>query len=619
MLLSQIKYDQQVSFEASTIENWTIAQDLSEVFPIRSNTILYKTKTGLGATYNEITADKNSIIVMPYISIIKNKHKQHQEKNHNTIAVYGEISIEVIKDYLQDKNGNKKLLTTPKGLSKIIRAFNQVLPSVDYKKNYFLLIDECHKLIQDSRYRTDMIESMDIFFEFTHKAMVSATPIPPSDPRFRKQNFKNVRVYPAYTDKRNIQLIQTDSIINSLKKHIETTQSECYCIFFNSVSGIKALIKQLGIKDDYNILCSDESVKKLSVANEYNAYSSVCEPAPTGFYKKFNFFTSSFFNGLDIKLPVQPDLILVTDNNIPHTILDPFTDVLQIMGRFRINHLGATHINQITKLTYPLTEEEAKQRLITSKAIYDDIDALKKAKLDSISDSIFEQALKAIKPYHDLLDKHGNYSHFLGDNYLNDIRVSQYYKSPAHLKTAYLSSDLFTFEEDIDPYTKSEIVKLRNKSVTSSRELIEDIAVTLFELQEHYEGLEMYYSERKILKGLFPLVVEAFDRLGFQFLRDIEFKIQYIKRELIRLDAEEQRNSFPFISMIYQEFQLNKPYDVAEIKTKLQQIAFMLGYKNTLKGSDIKYYYRVKEHTQHLNYHSSRAVILLERKFNDIK
>lgn len=39
-------------------------QYLTEVLPmIPANTILYKTLTGLGATYGELKADRNSIII----------------------------------------------------------------------------------------------------------------------------------------------------------------------------------------------------------------------------------------------------------------------------------------------------------------------------------------------------------------------------------------------------------------------------------------------------------------------------------------------------------------------------------------------------------------------------
>ena len=49
-------------------------QYLTEVLPeIPTNTILYKKLTGLGATYGEITAKRNSIIIEPNVPVIIGK------------------------------------------------------------------------------------------------------------------------------------------------------------------------------------------------------------------------------------------------------------------------------------------------------------------------------------------------------------------------------------------------------------------------------------------------------------------------------------------------------------------------------------------------------------------
>lgn len=49
-------------------------QYLTEVLPeIPTNTILYKKLTGLGATYGELKADRDSIILEPNVPVIKGK------------------------------------------------------------------------------------------------------------------------------------------------------------------------------------------------------------------------------------------------------------------------------------------------------------------------------------------------------------------------------------------------------------------------------------------------------------------------------------------------------------------------------------------------------------------
>ena len=65
-------------------------------------------------------------------------------------------------------------------------------------EDYFLLFDECEKAIQDVGYRGDIYLPVEDFFRFRNKAMVSATPIVPSDPRFAEQGFEMLRIVPTY-------------------------------------------------------------------------------------------------------------------------------------------------------------------------------------------------------------------------------------------------------------------------------------------------------------------------------------------------------------------------------------------------------------------------------------
>ena len=64
-------------------------QYLTEVLPeIPTNTILYKKLTGLGATYGEITAKRNSIIIEPNVPVIIGKCNDPKHKDDNLFGVY---------------------------------------------------------------------------------------------------------------------------------------------------------------------------------------------------------------------------------------------------------------------------------------------------------------------------------------------------------------------------------------------------------------------------------------------------------------------------------------------------------------------------------------------------
>ena len=89
-----------------------------------------------------------------------------------------------------------KILTTPESFPKVQDAFETM--EMDIRYECFLLLDECHKIVKDVDYRKNIILPMDFFFECENKALVSATPINFTDPRFEEQKFQTITVNPTF-------------------------------------------------------------------------------------------------------------------------------------------------------------------------------------------------------------------------------------------------------------------------------------------------------------------------------------------------------------------------------------------------------------------------------------
>ena len=104
-------------------------QHLSEVLPlIPSNTILCKTLTGIGATYGELRAARNSIIIEPNRPVIYGKCHDSKHKDDNLFGVYEGVYIQDVFNYItksQDRNKKIKILTTPESFYKVRMAFEQ--------------------------------------------------------------------------------------------------------------------------------------------------------------------------------------------------------------------------------------------------------------------------------------------------------------------------------------------------------------------------------------------------------------------------------------------------------------------------------------------------------------
>ena len=172
-------------------------QYLTDVLPtIPTNTILYKKLTGLGATYGEIKANRNSVIIEPNKPVIIGKCNDPKHNDDNLFGVHDNIYVDNIVRYMtrSQKYGKYiKILTTPESFFKVRDAFEEM--DMNIRFDSFLLFDECHKVIKDSGFREYVSLPMDLFFECEHKALVSATPLEFTDPRF--ENFKIIEIVPT--------------------------------------------------------------------------------------------------------------------------------------------------------------------------------------------------------------------------------------------------------------------------------------------------------------------------------------------------------------------------------------------------------------------------------------
>ena len=245
---------------------------LTEVLPmIPTNTIiLYKKLTGLGATYGELKAKRNSIIIEPNKPVISGKCKDPKHKDDNLFGVFEGVYTDNIIAYIERSIKQKKhfkILTTPESFYKVQEAFDEM--EIDIRFNCFLLFDECHKIIKDVDFRSDIALPMDFFFECRQKALVSATPIEFTDPRFEEQNFQTITIVPTFDYAKEINLHATNNLLQSAKEMLGRTE-KCF-IFCNSTDTIYALMQQLGLLDESAVFCSDKSVGKLKDLKFNNA------------------------------------------------------------------------------------------------------------------------------------------------------------------------------------------------------------------------------------------------------------------------------------------------------------------------------------------------------------
>lgn len=566
---------------------------------IPTNVILDKTLTGVGATYCEIHAKRNSIIIEPNVPVIQCKLDNEEMPLE---GVYSEVRPMSLRKYLTREDiPYKKILTTPESFYKI-RNEAESLGIDIYGEDWFCLFDECEKITQDHDYRNAISQPIYDFFRFKNKAMVSATPLTPTHPKLYEQGFIRLKLTPIFDYKKDLTLIVTNSFNTTLKSKLEElSDSPCVCIFMNKTDCINAIIEQYNISD-YKVFCSEKSVKKLRERGISNVFSEINYPLA-----KYNFFTCRFYSGLDITvLPILPDIIMLTDLRVAaYTMIDPLTEAIQIQGRFRGNGANGNTYNSLTHISTinPNMRVKSNAELAIELSQFADNYTNLKVLLDQTEDKIRKQAiakdLKSLR-YSALIDESGEINPFAVDNLYNEERVKSHYLSSEALYKAYEVSEHFNIHLIENLYTVGEDDVLRisqtKKDIAKRKEIVnalEHIRLDLSNKRISKESAKAYIDVLKQIDET-AYILPIYWKIGHKGCEDCNYlKTSLDKAVAIYDEKEAQRRRFmpDILNAIYQEFPLGIYISKEDIKSRLKRIYTQFGIKHKVIQSTIEDYY----------------------------
>lgn len=567
----------------STNEWLTDALERQGYKNIPSNVILDKTLTGLGATHTELHSNRNSIIIEPNVPVIIEKTKD----NPDWLAVWEKCTPSKVEKYLQSVRKHKKLICTPESFSKIRKAANKL--NLNIYSDYFCLMDECEKFIQDVDYRKRITQPIYDFFQFQQKALVSATPLEMRHKELVNQNFRILKIIPEYDYRKNLELIVTNSYDKTVKSKLDDLRDSSYiCIFINSTNGINKIINTLNLAD-YKVFCSNQSVKKLKDREFENVYEML-EPLA-----KYNFFTCRFFSALDIKLKQKPDILILTDlNEATYTMIDPFTEAIQIQGRFRNGFNSLTHISNV-KIDLDIKSKEAIDGIIEeSKITYSDLKDRHKQATDKYRKQAISNDMGAVK-YADLLDEQGNINYFSVDNLYNEERVKEYYKTKESLFNAYNATNHFNVTDAsiIEPLGEDDLLTLKKaKTDIEKRRLLTKQLSKLYSDQDKVDISFYLDILRKEDQGAYT--IDAFLKIGKEGLEKAGYKKGTIDKAVKKYDEMIHRFLPEVIKDIQGEFDLNIWIEKEEIRDRLEMIYKRHNILYTVRLNTIEDYFWTK-------------------------
>ncbi|MCG0198052.1 DEAD/DEAH box helicase family protein [Phocaeicola vulgatus] len=542
-------------------------QYLTEVLPqIPTNTILYKKLTGLGATYGELKANRNSIILEPNVPVIKGKCKDPKHKNDNLFGVYENVTVEKIVKYLQaSKEKHIKLLSTPESFSKIKTAFEEL--DMDIYSTCYLLFDECHKIVKDVDYREDITLPFDDFFMFDNKGLVSATPLDFTDPRFFKQRFQIMEVQPMFDYAQPINIYHTNNVLQELKKRLGKATNNPIFLFINSTETIYSIMQKLDILEQSTVFCASNSVTSLKEKKFANAYSDWNADK----MRRFNFLTSRFFNALDIELDFRPEVFIVTDTTMAtQSMVDPFTDTIQIIGRFRNGIASANHITN-TDYNFSVRSKAQVQYMI---GVFEQVYEMMKtyhnnATIDEARDAY--KAILDILPFNSMLNRNGEKNWFKIDNYITEAIVQGCYNSFDMLTKTYRQCKSFKVSCESQTYLLSDLERLKreNKSISikaKRKEIVEQLEM----LKGDETSMAMEHKRELIKTDAF--IVEAYNELGKAKIEELKYSQSKIREAMILKRYDEKRNGTEFIEMVKNRFKAGRSYELSDISKTRDEI-----------------------------------------------
>ena len=534
-------------------------QYLKEVMDeIPTNCILSKRIPGCGATTLELETDRNSIILVPNVPVIYSKCKI--DKGQKLLGVYETVTVDDIVKYLRS-HSRYKIMSTPESFPKVKKACK--LCGLNIYSVFFLLDDECHQLIKDVDYRVDIILPMDDFFGFERKALVSATPIGFSDPRFK--SFRTIEIHANYDYQQKIQVVHTYSIAKSVRDYLDSHQDNKVCIFFNSVDGIYSIMKQLNLLDDATVYCAPKSRCKLKTehgfTNSYDIWS-----ADT--MKQYNFFTGRFYTAFDLLLEHEkPDLLMITDPfTSPYTMLDVDTDCIQICGRFRKGISSATHIYMTKSEIIAKTREEIEMEIYGLEAAYNavqtaynsaDTKELRYGLGDLLATSDYRK--KYLRPN---LTK----NYFRIDNEINEKTVVSRYKFQGQIDLWYEECHYFipTFiYMSYDPRDeKLKIIRAARSTKDRRRQMLQ----LLDECKKPYSEYEHDFIAK--IRQIDPPIVDAYEILGKEGIE----KLNYSEKKMNEAVILAKRTGINALKLIKNSFKVGRNYTNSYIVKELTRI-----------------------------------------------
>ena len=551
------------------------------------NCIFNKVITGCGGTTIALFNDKNYVIAVPTTELITNKTglvsaglskiTSPDGKEQSVFGLFGEFTY-MVKKHL-------KMYLATEGIKKIMCTYDKVKYLDRYLKpaDYQLLVDEYHLLLKAYSYRSNAIEGvLKHYKDYKSSCFMSATPISPEFKPAALEGLSELVAVWNDTDtlfvaleRTNKPYVKASNIINAYKKdgYITVNGERSYEAFFfiNSVTDIANILQYCHLSnDEVKIVCANTEPNREKLTG-YTISNS------RSINKPFTFITSKSFEGADY-FSQTGICFVVSNSSNNNTLLDISTDIYQIAGRIRTedNHFRNTLVHIVNTTG---------ERSMCLDMDYEELVERTKKEVEAESKII------------DLINENPTITNrFLDKDYVKVNDEGKYY-----LNEMLINLDLYTVKLEQYIYKNGiSIMKNYNKNgiITTSPtyEKIEESLKRVVKKITFKEAFIKYCELKKLsltdehIIELYPLVVEAYNKLGEDKVRQLRYTVKAVEAELLNLDKT-ATNEYKVAKMLsnYKGF-----ISCKDLKNKLKNIYSSVGINKSAKASDIETYYNCK-------------------------
>lgn len=575
------------------------------------NCLFDKGKTGCGGTTIAINNDRDTIILMPYINLIKNKVGQPEKNKHELLGIYGDVKDKEIIDYL-NTHEIKKIAVTYDSIGRLIQVLEAI--GIDVYNKFYLLVDEWHILFNSYTFRNEAIKKLlKISRNFSEVTYMTATPI---EEEFILKELEDLPIVEVqWEDVATVDILPlpTNSPISAVCQRIKLVLDAKMFgnlhFFVNSVEFIAEAILKSGLKpEQVRIICSkDQRLGKGTKTNQSKLGKDYPIAETTDRVKKVNFYTSTSFEGCDI---YDPDgrTYIVSDKHKSHTLLDISTLIIQICGRIRDSRYKTqiSHIFSETRYNKFLTLEEFKASTLKTrdeaKSFIDEINAMSpNNRIKAIR--MFIKGNKAglnemyITDVEDVLE--------LDENLVNidivNFKITHYlYQARITLEEEYTKYGFKVLPEKRIIYTDKLLVN--SKAKISFKNLFEEY-VLILEKQPIYFHFGNPEDRRTLIEQEKPLIKQAYEKLGVNKVREIHYNITNIKRELFKQQSDISMDAKIVKCLADIGICVGLTETAKKLKEHLENIYESMDYKNLYgitkkaKATDLNNWFEIKKTT----------------------